>query len=147
MKKKGFTLVEIIIVMAVAFLMMEIVGSMLVSNVKSYKNSVLENRGFNYLNDAIFIIEKEVTQNAREVKTEGNIITINYYKGTPQNYIKLINSNLYILYGGANFISKSAIIDEVKDFVAIKKGKILYIKVVWYNGQSIERCLAIENAN
>jgi len=36
---------------------------------------------------------------------------------------------------------------EVKDFVAIKTGKILYIKIVWHNGQSIERSLAVKNAN
>ncbi len=45
---------------------------------KSYKNTVLQNKGFNYLNDAIVIIEKEVNQDASEVKTEGNIIKIDY---------------------------------------------------------------------
>ena len=42
---------------------------------------------------------------------------------------------------------KNVIIDDVKDFVAIRLDKTLYIKVVWNNGQAIERCLVIENAN
>ena len=46
-----------------------------------------------------------------------------------------------------NSSSKGLIVDNVKDFVAIKSGKSLYIKIVWDNGQSIERCLAVENAN
>ena len=47
MKKKGFTLVEITIVMALVFLMMGVIDGMLISYVKSYKNSVLQNKGFN----------------------------------------------------------------------------------------------------
>ena len=122
------------------------------SYLKNYKNNVLENRGFNYLNEAIAIIEKQVNEDASIVKTEGNIIKINYFDGITLNYIKLINSNLYILYGTkynipADSSYKSIIIDDVKDFVATRTGRTLYIKVSWVNGQSIERCLVIENAN
>ncbi|MBZ9608402.1 type II secretion system GspH family protein [Clostridium estertheticum] len=147
MKKKGFTLIEIVVVMALAFLMIGVVGSLLISYVKSYKSSILQNRGFNYLNDAICIIEKGVNQNAREVETSGNIITINYYKGSSPKYIKLLNEKLIVSSNKTSNLGNNTIIDDVKEFVAIKSGKILYIKVVWYNGQSIERCLAIENAN
>ena len=144
MKKKGFALMEIVIVMALVSLMVGAVGSMLISYVKSYKNSVVQNKGFNYLNDAIVIIDKEVNKKAGVVKAEGNIIEIDYADGTAINHIKCKNGELYILYTTMN---KSVIIDDVKDFVAIKSGGNIYIKVVWYNGQSIERCLAIENAN
>ena len=152
MIKKGFTLVEIIIVMALVFLMMGVIDCMLISDVKSYKNSVVQSKGFNYLNESIAIIEKEVNQKAIVVKAEGNIVKINYTDGITLNHIKWVNNKLYILYGTINSIptdssTKSVIIDDVKDFVAIKSGKILYIKVIWYNGQSIERCLVIENAN
>lgn len=155
MIKRGFTLVEIIIVMALVFLMLGVVDGMLISYVKIYKNSVSQNKGFNYLNDAIFIIEKEVNQSVTQVKTENNIIKIDYYKKIgkinskeiSKKDIKLVNSNLYILYGGEAISAESAIIDDVKDFVAIKSGKNIYIKIIWYNGQIIERCLVIENAN
>lgn len=152
MKKKGVTLIEIVIIMALVFLMLGMVDSMLISNLKGYKNSVVQNKGFNYLNEAIAIIEKEVNQDASAVKTEGNIIKINYSDGITLNHIKCINSNLYIIYGTKYSIPKdnsykSIIVDDVKDFVAIKSGKNLYIKILWYNDQSIERCLAIENAN
>jgi len=152
MKKKGFTLIEIVIAMGLVFLMVGIVDSMLNSYMKSYKNSVVQNNGFNYLNEAISIIEKEINQHSATVTTEDNVIKINYFDGDTINNIKYINSNLYILYGTTNRLpldksTKSLIIDNVKEFVAIKKGKIIYIKVTWYNGQSIERCLAIENAN
>lgn len=152
MKKKGVTLIEIVIIMALVFLMLGMVDSMLISNLKGYKNSVVQNKGFNYLNEAVAIIEKEVNQDASAVKTEGNIIKINYSDGITLNHIKCINSNLYIIYGTKYSIPKdnsykSIIVDDVKDFVAIKSGKNLYIKILWYNDQSIERCLAIENAN
>ena len=134
MKKNGFTLIEIVIVMALVFLMVGVVDSMLISYLKNYKNSVLQNKGFNYLNEAIAIIEKEVNEDASAVKTEGNIIKINYSDGITLNYIKCINSNLYILYGTKYSIPvdssyKSVIIDDVKDFVATKSGRTLYIKV------------------
>lgn len=149
MKKKGFTLIEIVIAMALVFLVIGAVDSMFISYAKNYKNSVVQNRGLNYLSEAIAIIEREVNQAASSVKTENNIIKINYFDRSTSNHIKRINSNLYILYDVRNGIDaqRSIIIDDVKDFVAIKSGKILYIKVVWINGQSIERCLAIENAN
>ncbi|HEY5589144.1 MAG TPA: hypothetical protein VIK86_09345 [Candidatus Paceibacterota bacterium] len=152
MKKSGVTLLEIVIVMALVFIMVGVVDSMLISYMKNYKNNVLENKGFNYLNEAIAIIEKEVNKEASTVKTEGNIIMINYSDGITLNHIKCINSNLYILYGTKYSIPmnnsyKSVIIDDVKGFVATRTGRTLYIKVSWYNGQTIERCLAIKNAN
>lgn len=151
MKKSGFTLIEMIIAMALVFLLLGVVDSMMISHLKKYKNSVLQNKGFNYLNEAIAVIEKEINLGALEVKTEGNIIKIKYYDGNIINHIKCIDSNLYVLYGTALEPSdnsyKSLIIDDVKDFVATKSGKILYIKVTWKSGQSIERCLVIQNAN
>ena len=152
MKKSGVTLIEIVIVMALVSLMVGVVDSMLISYLKNYKNNVLENKGFNYLNEAIAIIEKEVNEDASIVKTEENIIKINYSNGTTINHIKCIKGNLYILYGTKYSIpvdssNKSVIVDEVKEFVATRTGRTLYIKVIWCNGQSIERCLAIKNAN
>jgi len=152
MKKNGVTLIEIVIVMGLVFLMVGVVDSILVSYLKNYKNILLENRGFNYLNEAIAIIEKEVNEEATTVKTEGNIIMINYSDGITVNHIKCIKSNLYILYGTKYGIPvdssyKSLIIDDIKDFVATRTGKTLYIKVSWYSGKTMERCLAIKNAN
>ncbi|MGH4138011.1 hypothetical protein [Clostridium sp.] len=152
MVKKGVTLIEIVVAMSLVFLMLGVVDSMLISYLKNYKNNVIENKGFNYLNEAISIIEKEINEDSKDIKTEGNIIKISYSDGRTTNHIKRINSNLYLLYGTIYSVPsdssyKSLIIDDVKDFVAIKHGKTLYIKVSWYNGQTIERCLAIENAN
>ncbi|MBZ9688020.1 hypothetical protein G9F72_016940 [Clostridium estertheticum] len=152
MKKSGITLIEIVIVMGLVFLMVGVVDSLLVSYLKNYKNNVLENKGFNYLNEAIAIIEKEVNEDATVVKTEDNIIKINYSDGSTINHIKCVKSNLYILYGTKYSLPvdssyKSVIIDDVKEFVAKRTGRTLYIKVGWYNGQTMERCLAIENAN
>jgi len=152
MKKKGVTLLEIVIVMALVFLMVGVVDRLLISYMKNYKNNVLDNKGFNYLNEALTTIEKEVNEKASIVRTEGNIIKINYSDGINLNHIKCINSNLYILYGSKYSIpvdssSKSVIIDDVKGFEARRSGRTLYIKISWYNGQTIERCLAIKNAN
>ncbi|MBU3155216.1 type II secretion system GspH family protein [Clostridium estertheticum] len=152
MIKKGFTLVEIIIVMALVFLMIGVVDGMFISYVKNYKISVVQNNGFNYLSEAIATIEKEVNYLARDVITEENVIKINNTNGNDIKYIKCINSKLYVLYGTMykslnDSSSKALIVDNVKEFVAIKSGKNIYIKIIWCNGQSIERCLVIENAN
>jgi prepilin-type N-terminal cleavage/methylation domain-containing protein len=152
MKKKGFTLIELVIAMALVFLMVGAIDSILISHLKNYKNSVLQNKGFNYLNEAILFLEKEVNHEANYVKTEENIIKINYLDGNTVNYIKCINGKLYILYGSVysapiDSSYKSIIIDDVKDFVAIRSGKIIYIKLTWKNDNTIQRCLAIENAN
>ena len=152
MKKKGVTLVEIVIVMALVFLMVGVVDRLLISYMKNYKNNILDNKGFNYLNEALATIEKEVNDKASIVRTEGNIIKINYSDGISLNHIKCINSNLYILYGSKYSIPvdssiKSVIIDDVNGFVARRSGKTLYIKVSWHNGQTIERCIAIVHAN
>lgn len=138
---------EIVIVMALAFLMLGSIGSMLVSYVKSYKNSLVQNSGFNYLNSAIFMIDSEVNEYAKCVKTDGNIITIDCYKGSSPKRVKCVNGKLIVLTNSGNTYYSNTIMSEVKDFVAIKTGKILYIKIVWRNGQSIEKFLAIENAN
>lgn len=82
MKKKGVTLIEIVIAMGLVFMMVGVVDSMLISNVKSYKNIVAQNKGFNYLYEAIAIIEKEVNVVNSVVNTTGNIISINYWEGT-----------------------------------------------------------------
>jgi len=97
MKKKGFTLMEIVVVMALAFLILGVVGSILISYVKSYKNSLVQNNGFNYLNSAIVMLDTEVNQYASEVKTEGNIINIVCYKGSSPKHIKCVNGKLSFL--------------------------------------------------
>jgi len=145
--KKGFTLIELVIVIALVFLMVGVVDSIFMSYVKGYKNSVLENKGFNYLGEATAIIEKEVNFQASDVKTSGNIITINYYKGNSPKYIKYVNGEVSIVSNVDSKNVSNTIIDNVKDFVAIKSGKTIYIKIIWKNGQCIERCIAIENAN
>jgi Tfp pilus assembly protein PilE len=152
MKKKGVTLIEIVIVMAVTFLMVAVVNSMLISYLKNYKIAVLQSKGINYLSEALAIIEKEVNQDTNKVITEENVIKIAYSDKTNMNYIKCINGKLYVMYGKefsipTNSSPKSMIIDDVKDFVAIRFKKTLYIKITWCNDQKIERCLLIENAN
>ena len=149
MKKKGFTLMEIVIVMGLAFLMLGAVGSILVSYVKSYKNSILQNSGVNYLNSSIFMIDTEVNEFASKVVTEGDIIKIDCFKGNSPKNIKCVNGNLIVSTRSSDdgkYYSNTIMI-QVKEFVARKTGKIIYIKIVWHNGQSIERFLAIENAN
>ena len=152
MKKRGITLLEIVIVLSITFFMVVVMDSMFISYLKNYKSSVLNNKGFNYISEAISIIEKEINQSSSEVKAETNIIKISYCDGVTLNYIKLINSNLYILYGTkyikpVDSSTKNLIMDDVREFVAKKSGRILRIKVVWNSGQVIERCLVIQNAN
>jgi len=138
---------EIVVVMGLAFLMLGAVGSILVSYVKNYKNSILQNSGFNYLNSAIFMIDTEVNEYASKVVTEGNIITIDCFKGSSPKSVKCVNGKLSVVTKSGNTYTSNTIMSEVKEFVAMKTGKIIYIKIVWHNGQSIERFLAIENAN
>lgn len=147
MKKRGFTLIELVVVMSLAFLMLGVVGNILTSYVKGYKNSLLQSNGFNYLNSAIVMIDSEVNQYASDVKTDGNIINIVCYKGNSPKNIKSVNGNIIVSTNVGNNYYTNIIMKEVKDFKAIKTGKILYIKIIWHNGQSIERCLAIKNAN
>lgn len=152
MNRKGFTLIEMIIAMALVFLLLGVVDTMMISHLKKYKNDLLQNRGFNDLNEAISVIQREINLEANQVKTEGNVIKIEYFDGYTINHIKCINSCLYILYGTVYMhpkdnSNKNLIIDDVKDFVATKSGKILYIKLILKSGQSIERGLVIENAN
>jgi len=147
MKNKGFTLVEIIIVMGLAFLMVGAIDSILISYVKSHNISVLQDKEFNYLNEAIAIIDREVNMYAVEVKTEGNILNISYFKGTSPKYIKRVSGKIYILSNADGKSNKNTIVDGVKDFMAVKSGKNLYIKISLISGASIERCLTIENAN
>jgi len=143
---------EIVVVMALAFLMLGVVGSLIVSYSRSYKNSLLQNSGFNHLNSAINMIDSEVNEFAREVKTEGNVINIKYYDDVNKKIrnpkcINCINGKLSIFSNAGTSNDPNTIMNGVKEFVAIKTGKILYIKIVWNNGQNIERSLAIKNAN
>jgi uncharacterized membrane protein len=152
MKKNGVTIIEIVIVMAVAFLMVGVVDSMLISYLKNYKTTILQSKGINYLSEALAIIEKEVNQDAIKVITEENVIKIAYSDEMTLNYIKCIKGNIYVLYGKqfsipTNSSPKNMIIDDVEEFVATRSKKSLYIKIIWCNGQKIERCLLIENAN
>lgn len=146
MKKKGFTLIEMIIVMAIMSLMVGIIGSILITYSKSYKNSVLQNRSFNYLNEAIALIEKEINREANQIETNNNVIKLNYFKDNMVRYIKRINSNIFLIHASGHTY-KNVIIDDIKEFIAVRLNNTIYIKIVCNNGDSIERCLGIENAN
>src|SRR5680860_1638815 len=99
MRKRGFTLIEVIVAMSLIFLLAGVVSIVFISYMKTYKNSVVQNTGFNYLSGAISIIEKEVNLDAMNVNTEENVIKIKYSNGSTLNRIKCIGSNIYILYG------------------------------------------------
>lgn len=150
-KKKGITLIELIISMSIDLIILFICFNVITINYNNFKVLINYDRVNSSLDDAVLNINRLLKAKMIEdidVKDDINMIIIKYRNSHSKEDIKvkeisLNRGKIEIITsdnkGGRNGIN--TILMEVDTFDIIKKGKIYYLKIKMINGEQRIVCL------
>ena len=150
-KKKGITLIELIIAMSIDLIILFICFNVITINYNNFKVLMEYDRVNSSLDDAILniniFLKTKMIENI-EIRDDTNTIIIKYRNSHSKEEIKekeisLNGSKIEIKTsdnkGGRNGIN--TILMEVDTFDIIKKGKIYYLKIKMISGEERIICL------
>jgi prepilin-type N-terminal cleavage/methylation domain-containing protein len=158
-RKKGISLIEIIVAIAITGIISVAAVSIFDNFYKNYKKEILESRQHFYIEEVFRYIEYEVYGNARGILVKNNELYITKYvipkenevigynsikskfTNTYVNCIKLTGTQLEVwFYYPSN--SHDNLLLEVEDFIAQEQNNLVIIKIRMKNGKWYEKCLS-----
>ncbi len=143
--KKGFTLIEILVVIMLIGMITCMESDIFLSSNKIYKKDIKENKYFYYSSEALMFIENEINDHTDHVEVVTN--KINIYKTDGRKNVIAFNEaekKISILYYDKG-ISKgnNNIVNGVTSFSAEQKGSVVFVSITTIDGKKTERCLKI----
>ncbi|MBI6873058.1 prepilin-type N-terminal cleavage/methylation domain-containing protein [Clostridium aciditolerans] len=142
--KKGFTLIELMIVTALIGIIASIQVIIISKYMRIHRQEINESREYFYVNEAFMIIENQIN-NAKYAEISDNRITIKRYDGKGCDYIrKDRDSDIIISYGAVYSPTTNNIFKNAKEFIVEEKGRVLYITIETRKGKVYKRCLGLE---
>ena len=148
--KKGFTLVEIVICLAIGTILIAAMSDIYVRNIKQYNIQAKQDRTDFYVNEAYRYIEYITNLNNQSVDIEMGVISIYDTDGEEDKraLIRLRNSKLMLDYVSTKYgsIASDNLLYEVKAFEAEKKNGYISVAIVTLDGRKYCRCIGIKEA-
>jgi prepilin-type N-terminal cleavage/methylation domain-containing protein len=151
--KKGFTLIELIIAIALASVLLTISSRVIMTSIQLYKNETELNRNMLYLKEAAMYIESQLQNDTKSVELNENKLVIHKFDEKRGEVIVTIRKDIFlntfeklVVVDYEDNISKGApnnIMAKVKGFICSKEGNLIYIAIESKNGDKIERCIEI----
>lgn len=150
-KKKGITLIELIISMSIDLIILFICFNVITINYNNFKVLINYDTVNSSLDDAILniniLLKTKMIENI-EIRDDTNIIIIKYRNSHSKENIKvkeisLNGGKIEIKTSDDNVGNKgfNPILMEVATFDIVKKGKIYYLKIKMINGEQRIVCL------
>lgn len=149
--KKGFTLIELVVVIAISSMLICLELTILSSLIFSYKSTVKNDRENFYIKDGLLFIESKAVNNESILIYNGSEIQIKKTEYTESRVIRYIYK-IYLNGKGELMIGynedgidhgKNVITSGVKEFKIETKKRILYIRLVSTGGTVFEKCIAM----
>ena len=138
-KKKGFTLIELIIYLAVSLTIILILSDIFIVFYKSFNKNINKDSTINSIENGLVAI-KDMVMDSRVVFKENKKNSLLIYQKFKDFYwvqsIYKKDSNLIVEYSEQYFNSVSiikgrqTIIKNINKFYVYKKGNLLYIKII-----------------
>lgn len=143
--RKGFTIIELMIVLAITSLIALAMISMLLKYNSSYITSSKEQRDYFYSMEALMFIQDELS-NAKSVSSENNIIELKYFDEAVRKLIKLNSDNKVIIVHLKNNAVQTSnnIVTDISSFEAYQKNNLIYVSISRRNGEKYEKCISIK---
>lgn len=142
--KKGFTLIELMIVSALIGVITSAQVIIISKYMRIHRAEIIESREAFYVNEAFIIIEAQIN-NAKYAKVDNSKIILKRYDGPEYDYIrKDKDSDIIVSYGAVYSSTTNNIIKNVKDFKVEEKGNLAYITIETKKGKIYRRCLGLE---
>lgn len=142
--KKGFTLIELMIVSALIGIITSAQVIIISKYMKIHRMEIKESRECFYINQAFMIIEGQINS-AKYIRIKNNKIALKRYDGDGYDYIrKDKDSDIIISYGDVYSSTTNNILKNVKEFNVDEKGDLAYITIETRKGSIYKRCLGLE---
>lgn len=155
--KKGFTLIELVIALALASVILAISSRFIITSIKLYKSEAAYSRNMFYLNEAAMYIESQLQNDTKVVEVNNNRLIIHKYDDNRRGVIvqrrKEIFLNTFeklVVLDYEDNIDKGSpnnIITKIRSFTCSKEGNLIYISIESKNGDKIERCIEVNIIN
>lgn len=156
MKKKGFTLIETTIALAITGIILTIVMNSFFNHVKLYKLFVSKDKQENYAKEALRFMEAEINdiQNVEVIFLENRIIIRKARENGSSVYTentiyapdtKNDRKKIVMLYKpkDTSKTNVQTIVDNIKDFKIYKDENVVYLCIENRNGEKYEKCVGI----
>ena len=137
--KKGFTLIEMIIYLAVSLLIILILSDIFIVSYKSFNKNINKDSCINSIENGIIAI-KDISMDSRVIFKEKNNNSLVLYQKFKDFYcvqsIYKKNNQLIVEYserydnGGYKIKAEQTIIKNINDFYVYEKENLLYIKII-----------------
>lgn len=141
--KKGFTLIEVIISIALITFLLCWQLPIAIKYLKAFNISINESKDSFYVNQAFDFIEM-VADDAKAVSVKNNIIELVRKDGTGSDWIRLDPyGNVIISYHQCYYGTVNNVIKDVGSFEALKSGKTILISISTKEGKKYNKCISI----
>jgi prepilin-type N-terminal cleavage/methylation domain-containing protein len=142
--KKGFTLLEILIALAIASIVTVLVSTLYLKYNLLYNQNCKYNRNYFYSTEAMMFIQNEI-RNSKSISINNNIIEAKYPDGVVKKYIKYNGAgNLVIVHTeNGTTMAVNNILSNISNFSVIQKNSTIYISISINGGEKYERCFGI----
>lgn len=147
--KKGFSLVELLIVISIISIFLVFESKIFLKNIYSYRKMVVDMQSEFYINEALMFIENEVKNNTQRITVHDN--TIDLYR-TEQNcidsiYFRIQNGkpSIVISYTKSGWsLGVNNIINNIKDFKVQYRPYTVFVAITAFNEKKYERCFFVK---
>nr|WP_051115654.1 type II secretion system protein [Clostridium pasteurianum] len=146
--KKGFTLIELIVAIAIASIMLSFQCIIFVKHLNTYSKDIKVIRDRSYCNQSFIIIENLIYDGMKEINVENNDIKIVCSTGENKRIrfastTKKILVDYYDKYG--NTIKASNVVGtNISKMEATKKDNVLYLSITNKEGETVNRCFGVK---
>lgn len=156
---EGFTLIELIMYLAISSLIILSATKIFLVIVNDYKKAMYENRQDNYVNEAFRYIETEIDNGTKKVYVMDNSIFIQKYTAVPDgsidinfskldlvnsntNNIVVVGNNLMVRYIGRSD-SPNNILKNIDYFYVSIEEKNLKLSIKLVGGKRFDKCISL----
>lgn len=148
MKKKAFTLIELVITLCITSILLSVEIRILVRDIRSFQRNLSCVVKYCSMQEALSFIDNCIYLKD-DVKIENNSILIKDKKDNKMKKIKLVGNELQIydrnLTGYNSKKTKNVICKNIKKFIIKRNGKVVFIKLGDHRGEECKKFIPLEN--
>lgn len=146
---KGYTIVELIVAIAISTIILSIASFQFVRDFNSYISEIEANKENQYLDEGLLIIKHFVCDNSIQLEVDNNKIIIeNTNKEIEEIHLDKQNSKVEIDYYDSNeknFIEATNVIaTDIINFTVEEKKNTLYVNMTNNKGRCVYECIGVK---